>query len=45
MDSLAELSYLRKYKVPNYVGRCGGLAVSVLAFYSDDPSSIPELAS
>ena len=25
----------------NFLGRGGGLVVSVLAFYSDDPSSIP----
>ena len=27
------------------MGRGGGLVVSVLAFYSDDPSSIPVLAN
>ena len=26
---------------PWFMGRGGGLVVSVLAFYSDDPSSIP----
>ena len=29
------------YKLHNKVGRGGGLVVSVLAFYSDDPSSNP----
>ena len=32
-------------KVLRFMGRGGGLVVSVLAFYSDDTSSIPALAT
>ena len=31
--------------LPLAQGRGGGLVVSILAFYSDDPSSIPALAT
>ena len=31
----------RNWRVKNELGCGGGLVVSVLAFYSDDPSSIP----